>query len=301
MDAQLLAADARRELRALSKETADLVARHLVRTGQLLDDDPTQALAHARAARALAARIGVVREAVGLAAYAGGQWAEALSELRAARRITGRPEHLAVLADCERALGRPERALGYADDPDVPGLPQDERVELIIVLAGARADLGQLDAAVLTLQGAARRTATTRPWAVRLWYAYADALLGAGRQGAAREWFARTAEVDVEGETDAGDQLLLLDGVVLEEVGGEQETAEQDGQPDEDLATYIRQTYTGKQAPKSPGRRSQPMSQGSARAEVETSMRTAAPSAVHRPVFSAEPDRPGLPQGGPAD
>lgn len=258
VDAQLLPADARRELRALSKETADLVARHLVRTGQLLDDDPEQALAHARAARALAARIGVVREAVGLAAYAGGQWAEALSELRAARRITGRPEHLAVLADCERALGRAERALGYADDPDVPGLPQDERVELIIVLAGARADLGQLDAAVLTLQDASRRTVAKRPWAVRLWYAYADALLGAGRQGEAREWFARTAEVDVEGETDAGDQVLLLDGVVFEDFGHDDAQAERDVQPDEGLATYIRQTYTGKQAPPAADQQSPP-------------------------------------------
>jgi uncharacterized protein HemY len=154
----MLDADARRELRSLSKDTADLTARHLVMTGRLLDEDPEQALAHARAARALAGRVGVVREAAGVAAYGAGEWAEALSELRAARRITGRPEHLGVLADCERALGRPERALAYADDPQVAQLSQDERVELVIVLAGARRDLGQADAACLTLQDPARRT-----------------------------------------------------------------------------------------------------------------------------------------------
>ena len=264
VDGRMLPADARRELRPLSKETAELVARHLVMTGQLLDDDPAQALAHARAARALAARLGVVREAVGLAAYAGGQWAESLSELRAARRITGRPEHLAVLADCERALGRPERALSYADDPAVPGLSQDERVELVIVLAGARADLGQFDAAVVTLQEPAKRTAAARPWAVRLWYAYADALLGAGRRTEAREWFSRTAEADVHGDTDAGDRLLLLDGFVFEDPGdGEQgwlETSARPDQarPDHELAAYIRRTYTGKRAPVSPDPRSGP-------------------------------------------
>ena len=250
VDAQMLHGDARRELRSLSKETADLVARHLVVTGQLLDDDPEQGLAHARAARALAGRIGVVREAVGLAAYAAGQWSEALSELRAARRITGRPEHLAVLADCERALGRPERALGYADDPDVPGLPQDERVELVIVLAGARADLGQRDAAVLILQEPAKRTAASRPWAVRLWYAYADALLGAGREAEAYEWFSRTAEADTEGETDAGDRVLLLDGIVLEDLGAdEQDAGEAGALPDEELAAYIARTYTAAAEP----------------------------------------------------
>jgi len=243
IEARMLDADVRRELRPLSKQTADLVARHLVATGQLLDDDPAQARAHAHAAKAMAGRIGVVREAVGLAAYAAQHWAEALSELRAARRITGRPEHLAVLADCERALGRPERALSYADDPDVPGLPQGDRVELVIVLAGARADLGQRDAAVLTLQDPATRTTAARPWAVRLWYAYADALLHAGREAEAREWFGKASAADGDGQTDAGDRLLLLDGVVL---SGFDEQDDQDSEPDGELADYIARTYTAR-------------------------------------------------------
>jgi len=243
IEPRMLHADARRELRSLSKETADLVARHLVATGQLLDEDPAQARAHAHAAKAMAGRIGVVREAVGLAAYAAQHWAEALSELRAARRITGRPEHLAVLADCERALGRPERALAYADDPDVAGLPQVERVELVIVLAGARADLGQRDAAVLSLQDPATRTTAGRPWAVRLWYAYADALLNADREAEAREWFSKTADADSEGETDAVDRLLLLDGVILE---GDDEQDDVERQPDAELADYIARTYSAR-------------------------------------------------------
>jgi tetratricopeptide (TPR) repeat protein len=217
VDPRMLDPEVRTELRSLAKDTADLVARHLVMAGRLVDEDPPAALAHARAARAMAGRVGAVREAAGLTAYLAGEWADALSELRTARRITGRPEHLHVMADCERALGRPERALAYADDPAVATLEQATRVELVIVLAGARRDLGQADAAVVLLQDPARRTTAKRPWAARLWYAHADALLEAGRADEAREWFSRTADIDVEGETDASDRLLELDGVVMDE------------------------------------------------------------------------------------
>ncbi len=152
-----------------------------------------------------------------------------------------RPEHLGVAADCERALGRPERALAYADDPDVPRLPQDQRVELVIVLAGARRDMGQFDAAVLVLQDPARRTTEKRPWAARLWYAYADALLAAGRPAEAREWFSRAAAVDVDGQTDAGDRLLELDGVVLEDPDGDEDEERHDLMSAEELEAYVQQ------------------------------------------------------------
>lgn len=226
--AAMLDPEVRRELRSLSKETADAVARHLVVAGRALDDDPETALRHARAARAQAGRVGAVREAAGLAAYAAGEWAEALTELRAARRITGHAGHLAVLADCERALGRPERALALGDDADVPGLTQDERVELVIVISGVRRDLGQADAAVALLRGPAERTRRARPWAARLWYALADALLDAGDTVQARQWFAAAADADDAGQTDAGERLLELDGVVLEDLQPEDED---DGAP----------------------------------------------------------------------
>ena len=246
----MLDPDVRRELRSLTRESADLVARHLVMTGRLLDDEPVQALAHGRAARAMAGRIGVVREAAGLAAYAAGEWNEAIADLRAARRITGQAGQLAVLADCERALGRPERALAYADDPALPSLGQEERVELVIVLAGARRDLGQADAAVLALQDPARRTTAARPWAVRLWYAYADALLDAGRTEDARTWFDRTAGVDVGGLTDAGDRLLELDGVVLDDLEGGEDDGP--GLPDAELAAYVAEAFPRPAAAASP-------------------------------------------------
>jgi tetratricopeptide (TPR) repeat protein len=301
VDPRMLDADARRELRSLSKDTSDLVARHLVATGQLLDEDPGQALAHARAARALAGRVAVVREAAGLAAYAAGEWAEALSELRAARRISGRPEHLGVFADCERALGRPERALAYADDPQVAQLSQDQRVELVIVLAGARRDMGQADAAVLTLQDPARRTSEKRPWAARLWYAYADALLDAGREEQAREWFVQAADVDVHGETDAGDRLLALDGVVLEDP--EEEAVEVRGDlPDEaELAELVRDIpAAGAGEPAAgagePAAGAVPTAAPSAPAAAEHAAPADPPSpvsGVNAPMFVAPPDAPG--------
>lgn len=218
VEANELDAEVRRDLLSLSKETAELVARHLVMTGRLIDVEPEQALAHARAAGALAGRVAAVREAVGLAAYAAGEWAETLSELRAARRMSGSAEHLPVMADAERALGRPERALAAHDDPAVASLDQAVRVELVLVVAGARRDLGQQDAAVLLLQGPARATTAKRPWAARLWYGYADALLDAGRTDEAREWFAKVVAVDEEGQTDADERLLALDGVVFDDM-----------------------------------------------------------------------------------
>jgi len=210
IEAGMLDADTRRELRSLSKPTAETVARHLVAAGQLLDSDPEAALRHARAARASAARVGAVREAAGVAAYRAGQWTEALSELRTARRMTGRVDLLPVLADCERALGRPDRALALAEDPAVAGLGEAGQVEMRIVASGARRDLGQAAAAVVALQGADLNRSSVALWTARLYYAYADALLDAGRRDEALEWFTAAAGVDDDGETVADDRLAEL-------------------------------------------------------------------------------------------
>jgi hypothetical protein len=207
----------RKELMTLAKETAEIVAKHLVMAGRLMDDQPEVALTHARAARALAGRVAAVREANGLVAYTAGEWAEALSELRTARRLSGDPEHLPVMADCERALGRPDRALLVCDDPQAAGLSPAARVELLIVASGARRDQGHADAAVVSLQVAALE-GPVRPWTARLRYAYADALLEAGREEEARQWFARTADVDEQQETDAEERLMELDGVVFDDL-----------------------------------------------------------------------------------
>jgi tetratricopeptide (TPR) repeat protein len=187
-----------------------------VAAGQIIDEDSELALNHAIAARRLASRIAVVREAVGLAAYAAGDWTTAIAELRTYHRMTGRQTHLAELADCERALGRPERAIDLFRGADVANLEKAGAIELLIVAAGARGDLGQHDAAVAMLQVKELTGDEDAEWAARLRYAYADALLAAGRRDEAREWFARTASVDDEQVTDAAERLLELDGVTIE-------------------------------------------------------------------------------------
>src|SRR5262249_11964127 len=156
--------------------------------------------AHAHAAEAvrIASRVAAAREALGVVAYATGRWAEARTELRAAARLSGSDEFLPMIADCERGLGRPERALEIAKSPEAARLDRAGAVELRIVASGARRDMGQPDAAVLTLQTADLR-ASKEPWAARLRYAYADALLAAGRTEEAMDWFAKAASVDLEG------------------------------------------------------------------------------------------------------
>ncbi|HEX2301622.1 MAG TPA: hypothetical protein VHH34_24480, partial [Pseudonocardiaceae bacterium] len=125
-------------------------------------------------------------------------------------RLSGGSGQLAVLADCERALGRPERALEIARSPDAAQLSTDAAVELRIVAAGARRDLGQLDAAVVALQGPELQESGPEPWRTRLRYAYADNLLAAGREQDAIRWFLAAAEADIEEETDAAQRATEL-------------------------------------------------------------------------------------------
>jgi hypothetical protein len=49
-----------------------------------------------------------------------------------------------------------------------------------------------------------------RPGAARLWYAYADALAELGRAEDAATWFAASAALDVDGETDAAERAADL-------------------------------------------------------------------------------------------
>ena len=186
MDTRVLHRAVRAELRSLPKDLAEIVAGHLVVAGQLIDEDPELAYAHAEAARRRAARLPIVREAAAETAYAAGHYDVALSEFRALRRMTGSHDYLPVMADCERALGRPHNALKLAKESERLDLDPALRIEMIIVEAGARHDLGQdpearriLDRAV---HDAPPQAGLAQPTA-RLRYAYADALLAAGRSG----------------------------------------------------------------------------------------------------------------------
>ncbi|MDQ4052322.1 MAG: tetratricopeptide repeat protein [Actinomycetota bacterium] len=191
------------QLKGLPEKLAARVARHLAAAGLVLDDDPETAYQHTLAARARAPRLAVVREATGEAAYAAGHYAEALAELRAAKRMNGAPDYLPMMADCHRALGNPDQALKLAKSPSVANFSPPAKAEMTLVEAGARRDMGQLDAALRTLEHAPLNSKSRAPWVVRLRYAYADTLEAAGRDQDALAWFHRTHAVDSEQITDA--------------------------------------------------------------------------------------------------
>lgn len=219
MTADQLDPVARAQLNSLPNDLADSIARYLVAAG--IAEDPETAYAYTRAAHRLAARVGIVREAAGIAAYQTGRWAEALAELRAARRLTGSDDYLPIMADSERALGRLDRALALLREADLSTVDRATQIELLIVESGVRRDQGMADAAVVVLQVPELKNTRLRPWSARLFYAYADALLGAGREEEARDMFARAAVADPDGQTDAADRLNELDGVIFEELDDE--------------------------------------------------------------------------------
>lgn len=191
------------QLKGLPEKLAARVARHLAAAGLLIDEDPETAYQHTLAARGRASRLAVVREATGEAAYAAGHYAEALSELRAAKRMNGATAYLPIMADCHRALGQPEQALKLAKSPSVVNFAPEAKAEMTLVEAGARRDMGQLDAALRTLELAPLTSKSRASWVVRLRYAYADTLEQAGRSTDALAWFHRTHAIDGDELTDA--------------------------------------------------------------------------------------------------
>lgn len=209
------------ELRSLPRSLADLVAQHLVASGRFLDDDPELAYQHAKTARRLAARLGGVREAVAVTAYLSEHYDEALTEFRAVRRMTGNHEVLPTMADCERALGRPEKALALSREKQVKDLEEGSQIEMLIVAAGARRDMGQTAAAIQTLEVPELTKRTRADWLPRLRYAYADALAEAGRTEEALVWFHRAAGADQDGSTGAAERAAELEGLQFTDLDDE--------------------------------------------------------------------------------
>jgi tetratricopeptide (TPR) repeat protein len=213
VDPRELDQSVRTALRGLDPRNADKVAAHLVAAGSLLDEDPEASLAHARAARDRASRVAAVREAVGVAAYYAGDYAEAAREIRAYRRMSGDTAYRAVLADCERAQGRPDVALRLVAEALTENPDPEETVELRIVEAGARLDLEEAPAARLVLEGALGGRPDPDsldagdPLRLRLASAYADLLEAQGETALAMEWLTAIAAADPEDLTGAVDRL----------------------------------------------------------------------------------------------
>lgn len=208
------------ELRSLPPEIGDKVGLRLLAAGLMVDEDPEGAYAQAKVARRLAARLPIVRAAVAETAYAAGEYQAALTDYRALRRMSGGDEYLPVIADCERALGKPEEALRIAKEAAGARLDPATAIEMCMVEAGARADLGQEAEALRLLERKIRDTQHARALnhtsKARLRYAYADLLLGRGDSEQARDWFVAAAKLDRDGVTGADDRIAELDGLVID-------------------------------------------------------------------------------------
>jgi len=202
----------RKELSSLPGTLAEKVAGHLVMAGRLLDDDPELAFEHARTAHDLAPRILAVREALAAAAYAAGDYRTAIREARTVRRMSGDDSWLPMIADCERGIGRPERALDLLAETDLTRLPDPLRAECLMVLSGARRDLGQDQAAVAVLDNELLRSRTKSVWSARLRLAYSDALADVGRDDEAIKWLKLAAASDPDGTSGAGERIAELSG-----------------------------------------------------------------------------------------
>ncbi len=203
---------ARGELRTLSKENADAVARHLVMASRLISDEPAEAHRHALAAGRRAGRVAVVRESVAITAYAVGDFGLALRELRTFRRISGSDDQIALMVDSERGVGRPDRALELGRSVDRAGLPIEARVGLAIAMSGARLDQDDAQGALDELELAPVDLARVHPWSAALFAALAAVHEDLGDPAEAASWRRLadradelTESVDAEGGT--GDVL----------------------------------------------------------------------------------------------
>ena len=151
-------------------------------TQRLLSTDPELAYQHARYAASHAGRVAVVRESAGIAAYLAGHYAEALREIRAARRLSGFDMHRAIEADCERALGRLQQALKVAKEADPHQLDDLEEAELAMVVSGVRHEMGQDDLGLVVIEEAIMMFRGDRETLRRLHSVRADRLEELGRQ-----------------------------------------------------------------------------------------------------------------------
>ncbi|MEZ5189119.1 MAG: primosomal protein, partial [Microbacterium sp.] len=193
---------------------AEQVARHLAMAARLIDDDPQLAHQHALAASRSAGRIAVVRETVAITAYAIGDFALAVRELRTFRRISGRDDQIALLVDSERGVGRPDRALEVGRAVDRAALPVEVRVELAIAMSGARLDLGENERALQELEIPELDPDHAFSWSPGLFAARAAVLEELGRLDEAAQW-QRRAEIaeDVIGSRDADSETLLVEEI----------------------------------------------------------------------------------------
>jgi tetratricopeptide (TPR) repeat protein len=190
-------------------EQQDAISR-LSRAIELLErGDTGAAIREAEKAKRFASRSSAVREVLGLALYGEGRWQEALAELKAYRRISGRVDQNHVMADCLRGMGRPDEAVPLAEEELRGGVPNEAKAEAVIVAASALADQGRLAEALAFLGRARTRDDVSEAYTLRLWYVKGDILARAGRRKEAAEEFRKVMRHDASA-FDAAERLAQL-------------------------------------------------------------------------------------------
>ena len=199
------------DVRATARRgAADDVVSSLERAVEALElDQPDEAARLATQAKRLAPRSAAAREVLGLAHYRAGRHREALSELQAYRRISGRADQNHVIADCQRAVGAPEKAVPLAEEALASSAGPEVKAEAVVVAASALADLERWDEALSLIRRYPTDPASARPHDLRVWYVAGDILERAGRPREAAREFGRVVAYDAEA-FDAAERLARL-------------------------------------------------------------------------------------------
>ncbi|MEF2976176.1 hypothetical protein [Subtercola sp. YIM 133946] len=197
------------ELKTLSKENAEGVAKHLVMVARLIDEQPELAHKHALSASRRAGRIAMVRETLAITAYATGDFALAIRELRTYRRISGSNEQLALMVDSERGLGRPDRALELGRSVDRSTLSPATQVAVAIAMSGARLDQSQPELALAELEISQLDPTRAYSYSPDLFWAYAEVLDDLARPDEAAQWRAHAERAEAALDALSADDDLI--------------------------------------------------------------------------------------------
>ena len=196
--------------RTTAPTSADAALSRLDRATELLDrGDAPGAAREAAKAKSLATRSSSVREVLGLALYGAERWQEALSEMKAYRRLSGRPDQNHIIADCLRALGRTSEVVPLAEEALRAKIPNEAKAEAVIVAASALADQRRFPEALAFLRRAQTREDVAEGYTLRLWYVAGDILQRAGRRGDAEREFRKVFRHD-PGAFDVAERLAQL-------------------------------------------------------------------------------------------
>lgn len=203
--------DINQEVRQVARLKADEVLALLGRAVELLArGDSRQAVKEAERAKRLAPRSSSVREVLALGLYEQERYREALTEMQAYKRVTGRSDQNHIIADCYRALGQPQKAVQFADEAVRGRVSDESRAEAVVVGAAALADMGKIDQALAMLHRFSTKTDVGREYDLRVWYVTGDILERAGRPADAAVEFRKIVRHD-SGAFDAAERLAALE------------------------------------------------------------------------------------------